>query len=294
MRVWAALVGLGLIGTAGAAPVVVTDDAGVRHVLARPPERIVSLTPHLTELVYAVGAGNRLVGVDAASDYPADAARLPRVGDYSRVRIERILALEPDLILVWAGGNRPADLYALRQLGIPVFSTEARRFDDVPRLLRLLGRVTGQDGEPAATAFEQAYARLRVRYAPAPRVRVFYQIWARPLITVGGTHWISEALAVCGADNVFADLVAAAPVVSREAVLRRAPGLFIAGADALDPWRDWQVFDALPAIRERRFVAVDADRLHRLTPRLIAGTEALCAALREIPQKTGHPTAERQ
>ncbi len=266
---------------AQAAGIKLTDDAGRTLEFARPPQRIVSLTPHLTELLYAVGAGSQIVGADSASDYPGAARALPRVGDYSRIQFERILALKPDLILAWVGGNRAADIHGVAQLGVPVLRTEASRLDDVARLLRLVGKATGHDavGEAAARDYLARLEALKKRYARAQPTPVFYQIWDRPLMTVGGRHWIDEALSVCGARNVFHELHAVAPVVSREAVLRRQPAVVVGGSDAPDMRRAWQSFVRLPAVKNNAFVRVDADRLHRATPRLIEGVAGLCAAL---------------
>lgn len=266
---------------AQAAAIRVVDDAGQTLEFARPPQRIISLTPHLTELLFAVGAGAQLVGVDSASDYPAAARTLPRVGDYSRIQFERILALKPDLVLVWVGGNRAADIHGLKEMGVPVLHTQATRLDDVARLLRLIGQASGHAaaGEAAARDFSVRLAALKEGSARQPPVSVFYQVWDRPLMTVGGTHWISDALTVCGARNVFADLRGLSPVVSREAVLKRAPALIVSGSDAPDMRRPWQRFASLPAVKNDAFVRVDADRLHRLTPRLLEGVAELCAAV---------------
>lgn len=273
--------GLLLILPAQAAAIRVVDDAGQTLELTQPPQRIVSLTPHLTELLFAVGAGAQLVGADSASDYPHAAQALPRVGDYSRVNFERILALKPDLVVVWVGGNRAADLHGLKKLGLPVLHTQAVRLDDVARLLRLIGQASGHvgEGEAAARAYSARLAALQVRATQKPPISVFYQVWDHPLMTVGGTHWISDALALCGARNVFADLRAASSVVSREAVLRRTPELVVSGSDAPDARRQWQRFASLPAVKNNAFVRVNADLLHRPTPRLLDGVAELCAAV---------------
>lgn len=258
------------------------DDAGQTLELTRPPQRIVSLTPHLTELLFAVGAGAQVVGVDSASDYPRAARAIPRIGDFSRINFERILALKPDLVLVWSGGNRAVDLYGLRKLGLPVLQTRASRLDDVAHLLRLIGQASGHvaEGEAAARSYSARLAALQELPDGKPPVKVFYQIWDRPLITVGGAHWISDALSRCGARNIFSDVPGLAPVVSREAVLQRAPELILSGSDAPDMQRQWQQFAALPAVRHQGFAKVDADLLHRPTPRLIEGVAELCAAIR--------------
>lgn len=270
-----------LAAPAQATAIHLIDDAGQALELPRSPQRIIALTPHLTELLFAVGAGGQVVGVDSASDYPQAAKALPRVGDYSRINFERILALKPDLVVVWIGGNRAADIHGLEKMGLPVLHTQATRLDDVARLLRLLGQASGHagEGEAAARDFSARLASLQTRAAGQRPVSVFYQVWDRPLMTVGGTHWISDALALCGARNVFADLRAASPVVSREAVLGRAPKLIIGGSDAPDPRRPWQRFASLPAVKNQAFVRVNADRLHRPTPRLIEGVAELCAAV---------------
>jgi iron complex transport system substrate-binding protein len=270
-----------LAAPAPAAAIRLVDDAGQTLEFERPPQRIISLTPHLTELLFAVGAGAQLVGVDSASDYPQAARALPRVGDYSRVNFERVLALRPDLVLVWVGGNRVADIHGLEKMGLPVLHTQATRLDDVARLLRLIGQASGHapEGEAAARDYSAKLAALQAGAARQRPVSVFYQVWDRPLMTVGGSHWISDALALCGARNVFADLRAASPVVSREAVLRRAPELIVGGSDAPDLRRQWQRFGSLPAVKNQAFARVDADRLHRPTPRLIEGVAELCAAV---------------
>lgn len=267
---------------AQAATIRLIDDAGQTLEFTRPPQRIISLTPHLTELLFAVGAGARVVGVDSASDYPKAAQALPRVGDFSRINFERILALKPDLVVVWLGGNRAADIHGLRKMGLPVLHTQATRLGDVARLLRLIGQASGHagTGEAAARGFSRRLAALNVRAARHPPISVFYQVWDRPLMTVGGSHWISDALSLCGARNVFADLRGLSPVVSREAVLQRSPELIISGSDAPDMQRQWQQFANLPAVQHHGFARVDADLLHRPTPRLIEGVTELCAAIK--------------
>lgn len=267
---------------AQAATLRLVDDAGQTLEFIRPPQRIISLTPHLTELLFAVGAGSQVVGVDSASDYPQAVQALPRVGGYSRINFERILALKPDLVIAWVGGNRAADIHGLGKMGVPVLQTQATRLEDVARLLRLVGLASGhaEAGKEAARTFSTRLAALQVPPSRQPPVKVFYQVWDRPLMTVGGAHWISDALALCGARNVFADLRGLSPVVSREAVLQRAPALIVGGNDAPDMRRLWQSFASLPAVKNNAFVSVDADLLHRPTPRLIEGVAGLCAAIR--------------
>ena len=283
MRGWLiACLCLGWAMPAAAGAIHVIDDTGRALRLEGPPQRIVSLTPHLTEILFAVGAGAQLVGVDSASDYPPAARKISRIGDFSRINFERILALQPDLVVAWVGGNRALDVHAVTQLGIPVLLTRATSLDDVARLLRLVGVATGHaiSGERQARGVELRFAALRRATAPrSARVKVFYQVWDRPLMTLGGRHWISDALTVCGARNVFDDLHGLSAVISREAVVLRAPALIAGGSDVPELRRGWRRFDRMAAVRDDAFVQVDADLLHRPSPRLVEGVERLCRAL---------------
>jgi iron complex transport system substrate-binding protein len=267
------------------AAVTLLDDGGHRLVLLHPPQRIVSLAPNITELLYAVGAGAQLVGADSFSDYPPPARALPRIGDATRINFERIAALHPDLIVGWRDGNRAADLHVIRRMGVPVLLTDAHSLADVAHLLRLIGNASGhaQQGERAARDYTRRLAALRTRYATAKPRRVFYQIWDRPLMTIGGKHWINDALTLCGGRNIFADLDAAAPVVSLEAVLARMPEVIISGSDAPDSRTLWQRFPQLPAVRRNAFIRLDADDLHRPTPRVLDGVAMLCRKLSSLP-----------
>jgi len=219
---------------ATAAAVSVVDDSGHRITLAAPATRIVSLAPHATELLFAAGAGARVVGVSAYSNFPAEASRLPSVGDAMRADLERIIALKPDLIVGWKSGNNPAQLERLRALGLPVFDSEPRRFDDIASALERLGTLAGSDeGRIAAARFRDALQQLRERYAARTPVTVFYQIWPSPLMTLNDAHIVSEAIRLCGGINLFGALAPLVPTVSREAVLKANPqAIFVSDEDA--------------------------------------------------------------
>ena len=263
------------------AAITVQDDRAHPITFKQTPQRIISLAPHVTELLYAVGASAQLVGVDAGSDYPAAAKLLPRIGDYSRVNFERVAALKPDLIIGWRSGNRAADIYRLKQMGILVLLTDAHSLTDVAKLIQLIARTTGHvnEGERTARAFDTRLARLRAHYASTPPRRVFYQVWDQPLMTVGGQHWINDALTLCGGRNIFADLQGAAPPVSLEAVLTRAPEIIISGDDAPDRRNMWQRFPRLPAVQRQALLRMDVDALHRPTPRVLDGVARLCTEI---------------
>lgn len=266
------------------ATTTVSDDEGHRLHLPQAAQRIVSLSPHATELLFATGAGGRVVGAAEYSDFPPAAKQLPRLGSAAALDLERILMLKPDLAIAWGSGNPRGQVDKLRRLGIPVFISEPRRLEDIPANLRRLGVLagTGTKAESAAQAFEERLTELAARHARQPPVDVFYQIWDQPLMTVGGSHMISRVITLCGGRNIFAGLPQLAPTVGRESVLQADPAVIVAsGVDAdrpawLDGWRHWP---RLRAVRDNRLFAIPPDLLQRQTPRIIDGAIALCAAL---------------
>lgn len=258
---------------------------GVEITLDSPAERIVSLAPHLSELLFTAGAGERLVGAVAYSDYPPAAGGVPRVGDAFRIDLERIVSLEPDLVVAWRSGN-PADAVTrLRELGFAVLVTEVHALDDIPGLLTTLGELAGtpETAGRAAGSFREDIDALRRQYGGRQPVRVFYQATAQPLYTVGGRHVINQVIELCGGRNVFAGQDALAPSVGEEAVIAQAPAVIVAGAQAgepapLDRWRRW---DGIPAVAAGHLYRLDADRLNRSTTRLAEGAAALCEVLQK-------------
>jgi iron complex transport system substrate-binding protein len=265
------------------AAVQATDDAGSTVTLAAPATRIVSLAPHVTELLFAAGAGPRVVGVLDTSNWPEEAKAIPRVGDARSLDLERIVALKPDLVVTWPY-TAPSQVDALRARGVPVFTTDPKTIEGIAVDLERLGELAGT-ATPAhmeAEAFRARLRALRERRAGVRRVGVFYQIWNAPLYTIGGRHLITEAIGMCGGDNVFAALTLPAPAVSVEAVLAAKPDAIIAGATGgvrpawLDEWRRWT---ELPAVAQGHLFAVDADLLHRAGPRFLDGVVQLCSAI---------------
>jgi iron complex transport system substrate-binding protein len=280
-RALSTLVVLTATGTAAAA-VSAVDDNGATVSLPRPAMRIVSLAPHLTEQLFAVGAGAHIVGTTDHADFPAAARAIPRVARAHSVDIERIAALHPDLIVLWGSGFPPATIASVRRLGVPVFVSEPRTLEDVALSLARLGTLTGNDGGPAAAAFNAKVATLRAKYSDRSTVRVFYQVWASPLMTLSGRHVISEAMSLCGGRNVFADLAPIAPQVSIEAVLAVDPQAIITaepGGQPSSALAMWQRFPTLSATRHGQLLTVDADRMNRHGPRLADEIDVLCAAI---------------
>ena len=274
---------LASLSLSASAEVVVTDDSGAKVRLAQPARRVISLAPHITETLFAAGVGEHLVGAVQYSDYPVAAKQVPRIGSYEQFDLEAIVALKPDLAIGWQSGNSAAHLDKLRQLGIPVYISQPNHIDDIARDLDRYGTLLGNEqGTRAAAAFRTRLANLRTRYSTRPTVRVFYEVWNQPLMTVGRAQIISDAIHLCGGENVFDDLQQMAPVVTVEAVIAVNPDVIVAsGMDQarpewLDDWRKWR---QLKAVATDNLYFVPPDIIQRHTPRLLDGTEMLCRHL---------------
>ena len=277
-------------------PIQVVDDAGRTVTLKVPARRIVSLAPNTTELLFAAGAGAAVVGASRYSDYPEAAKRIPQIGDATMVDLERVLALKPDLLVVWRSGTSAATTAKLSALGVPIYFSEPTRLRDIPDTLRELGLLAGTlpQAERAARAFTARSERLRKAHAGKPPVRVFFQVWEQPLMTIGGRQIIHDAIVLCGGVNIFAALQAPSPTVGREAVISADPQAIVTttydaqGSDGLEGWRK---LHGLRAVRQGHVYALKTPTLGRQSPRTLDGVEMLCRALDDAraPQRGKRP-----
>jgi len=269
-----------------------TDDMGHRVALDGPAQRIVSLAPHATEDLFAIGAGARIVATVSHSDYPPAARDLPRVGKYNDFSVEAVLAQDPDLVVAWRSGNVPAQVRRIRRLGVPVYVNEPRSLEDIAGTLLRLGVLAGTEerARQAADAFRQRLAGLRARYSGRPPVRVFYQVWNDPLMTVNGEHVISDVIRSCGGRNVFADLGALAPRVSVEAVIERDPDAIVASGmgRGRPEWLDmWQRWPGMTAVARDHLYFIPPSLLQRHAPRILDGLERMCRHLEQARSDGG-------
>lgn len=293
-----AVIGCGAAAAQTALPVPPPGAArpdGTQPKLARPvkpAQRIVSLSPHITELVYAAGAGAKLVGNVEYGDYPEAAKALPKVGGYSRLDLEAILALKPDLVLAWESGNPPAALAKLRAMGITVDVSQPDRMADVANEIARYGALAGTSAvaDAAAAAFRARQAALAARYSQRPPVTVFYQIWRQPLMTVNDRQIISDAIRLCGGRNVFGALPVLAPTVTLEAVIAANPEAIVAsgmGSERPEWLSDWHRWKNLTAVKRDNLYFIPPEEIQRHTPRLLDGAEKLCRALESARTKRG-------
>jgi iron complex transport system substrate-binding protein len=283
-----ALAAMALFAAAVAARTV-TDDLGRTLQVPPTPLRIVSLAPGATEMLFAAGAGAQVIATVEYSDEPPAARRVARIGDVAAVDMERLVALHPDVVVLWAGGGNPAQREKIAGLRIPIYEQQVARLADIPAAVRRLGTLAGTSvaADRAAGTMEARLGALTATYGgrAGARPSVLLQVWNRPIYTVGGKHLTSDALAICGARNVFADLPEAGPIVDMESIIGRDPDIIIAAAPTGEgaAWvADWMQLRSLSAVRNRRVVAFEDQALSRLGPSVIGATENLCRTLASV------------
>lgn len=262
---------------------------GETHAAASPsPQRIVSLAPHATELLFSAGLGVRVVGVTESCDFPEAAKALPKVSSFRGTNVEAVIALKPDVVIAWPSGNRPEDLATIERLGIRVVRSDVDSLAGIVGTLREFASWTN-DNETSQIALENASVAergiqsLREKYRLKPVVRVFYQLGDGRLFTLSNKHLIGEALATCGAKNIFGDLAIPAPEVSRESVIAARPdAILLASADARDAVASgWKT----SALGNTPILVVDGRRLHRPTLRTIDAMRELCETINTLRLK---------
>ncbi len=273
-----------LVAQAG---ISVTDNHGRVIDIAQPAKRVIALAPHITESLFAIGAGDRVVGVVSHSDYPPQALDIPIVGDAQGFNLEAIIALQPDLVVAWAGGNPLLPLQRLERLGIPVYYSDPKVFSDIAHNLRALGRLLQRpEAEPLASEFERRLQQLQHSYASRTKIRVFYQLWHQPLMTLNKSQMISQAIDLCGGENLFADHREAVPHLGIESVLQTDPQVILTGENVPDGWeQQWLAWPKLAASRYQQFYRLNEDLLYRPTMRLLDGTQQMCNVIQQARLK---------
>lgn len=274
------------------ANITVIDDAGKTVTLRSPAKRILSLAPHVTELLFAAGAGDLIVGTVEYSDFPEAARKIPRIGNHDSLDLERIVALKPDLVVVWLSGNSQKQLDRLLALGIPAFHNEPTRLDHIPRAIETLGTLAGTSLQAHATAvaFRSRIDALRSRYANRMPVSLFYQVWSKPLTTLNGQHLVADVISLCGGKPLFADLKPKAPVVAMEAVIEADPEAIVSTSllqDGLELWAKWP---RMRAVKNGHLFAMDGNLINRHGLRIADGAERMCEILEAVrKQRLGQP-----
>jgi iron complex transport system substrate-binding protein len=282
---------------AGASALQLQDDDQHALQLTGPAQRIVSLAPGATAMLFAAGAGEHVVGTSAYSNEPEAAKRIERVGDAQSFDLERILALHPDVVVVWSGGTSPTQLARMEGVGLRIYRHRLGRLDDIPASLTRFGRLAGSEAaaEAAAAQFTQRIAALRARYLQAAPATVLIQVWDRPIYTVGRTEIMTDVIHACGYRSLYEDLTDPGPAVTLESVLARDPQIILALPPDANSGRDWvaawNAYPSMRAVRSGSVVSWTDQRLSRLGPSIVDAAEDLCRALRQRrPQ--GQPLSE--
>ena len=264
-----------------AAEISVEDDFGNTVVLEQPAQRIISLAPNITEVLFHIGAGEQIVGADEYSNYPEQAKQIMRVNNHAAANYELILSLQPDVVIAWQSGNGDKIINRIRQLGIPIFVVETRSLEDIPNLFARFGALSGhvENAELKAQSFSLRLSLLREQNSAKSEVRTFYQIWDEPLITLNGKHMVSSVIELCGGRNIFADAIPLVPYVNIESIVAADPQVIIAGGSKeekpywFDSWRKWE---QISAVRDRHVYLIPADLMQRHSVRILDGAELMC------------------
>jgi len=272
---------LSAAGMSTTAKVRVVDDSDREIVLTGPAERIISLAPNLTELLFVAGTGDRIVGTVRYSDYPEAAKSIPRIGDSHHIDLEAVIALRPDLIVAWKSGTEVAALEKLLQFNVPLYLSEPDTLEKIPLTIEKFGKLGGTAtiADRRGRRLREDISKLSQQYAGRRKIRVFYQFWHRPMYTVNGEHLISHIIELCGGENIFSHLPSLTPRIDAESVLAKNPDVIIASGTSArrPPWLDqWRRWPSLAAVTGDRLHDIPPDLILRHTPRIIQGTKMMC------------------
>ena len=278
----AACMALALSATSSNAAITVRDDDGNVVTLQKPAQRVIAMSPHVTELLFAAGGADKIMGAVTYSDFPEAAKKIPRVGDNRQIDMERVIAMKPDLIVIWMHGNVERQIEMLRQLNVPLYHSEPLKLEGIAENVERLGQLMGTEkvAQPAADDIRKQFASLGKQYSARPPVRLFYQVWDKPLYTLSSKSIVSDAIQLCGGVNIFADLKVTAPVVSVEAVLQANPEAIVGTSEkdygSVDLWRP---YSTMLAVKNDNLFRLEGELLNRAGPRMVAGAAALCERL---------------
>lgn len=261
-----------------------TDFNGNLIQLEKPAERVIALAPNVVENVFSAGAGQQLIGVVQYSDFPEQAKRIPIVGGFEKINFERIIELNPDLIIAWGSGNSHSAVSRLKKLGYSVYIDQPNSLYDIAKSIKDIGVLTGhaEQAIEVADSFINQLNNITRDYRGKIKLSSFYQVWNKPLQTISGNHIISHAIEICGGVNIYADEISVAPIINIESVLQRNPQAIIASgtSNSRPEWlNDWTQWTSLAAVQANNLFFVNADHIQRHTVRTLLGINSICQQL---------------
>ena len=270
-------------GISSAEPFQLIDDENNLVSFSQPAKRIISLSPHATELLFAAGATQQIIATVSYSDYPPQAKEIPRIGSYKKIDLESVVKINPDLIIAWNSGGSEQQINNLKKLGYKIYYSEPRTYKDVAANILKMGKILGTSDIAKTNAgdYIDELGKLKKKYNNLKKVNVFYQVWNEPLMSINNDHLISRVIQFCGGHNVFGDVTIRAPKVGIESVIEKNPDAIIIGMsenrkDWVEPWFKWQ---SINAARNKHIYSVNADLIVRQGPRILQGTNLVCEAL---------------
>ncbi len=248
---------------------------------------VIALAPHIVEMLFDVGAGKQIIGTTDFADYPEQAKNIPRIGNYVRLQIERVIELKPDLIIAWKSGNPSDDLARLEQLGFKIAYSQPNTFSDIAKEMRYFSRITGhaKQGKLISERFEKKLQNIKQQYKDKTKITGFYELWSRPLTTVAKNSWPQQFLNICQVDNPFSQVKTPYPQVSIEQILPSKVELIIQPLSVNQTEREgfnWQDWPLIPAVAKKQIIQPDADAIHRMTKRSLTALKELCADIDQI------------
>jgi vitamin B12 transport system substrate-binding protein len=247
-------------------------------------QKIIALSPHSVELLYAIGAGDRIIGTLEYADYPKAALKIPRIGNFNGIQIEKVVELQPDLIIAWKSGNKSSDLAKLQSLGFNIYYSQPQNIAEIGKELLELGKLTNlvKEAEIVAHEMMSQYQTIKNRNKSKQSVNVFYQLWHDPIRTIGPDNWTQSLINDCNGKNIFNDATSQYPVVSLESVLVKNPEVIIIphhSGKKNDKKKFWLKWPNIKAVKNDHINIINGDLVHRFTPRAIDGLSILCKAI---------------
>jgi iron complex transport system substrate-binding protein len=256
------------------------------------PQRIITLAPHLTELVDAAGGAERLVSVSAFSNLPESVKQLPITSDARSIDLEKMKSLRPDLIIYWRGGTSESQIQSIKKTfnkDVQFISVQPKKLSDIANDIETIGKALGTDSvaKKNADALRSKIAALNTnqKNTSARKVKVFYQVWAQPLMTLNQDHIIGDIIQRCGGEQLFASEKVLVPTVSREAVIKANPEIIFTAVDSSKMKTDWSIWSSFPqlaATKNKAFIDLDGDIISRPSPRIMQGAEKICTEINKV------------